>query len=248
MLTRAYQGRRPRFARLSRRSSLVMLGLASLMSTDACFTLDDPTAVSGADVMRLDVARAGDVLATGAARVPVTVTLLGDTPTGTEVTLRTDDGSWVGASTSNPKELKLKSPSRVVQATMIAGIDPGVATISAEAGGFVVSDTITLRPAPPDTLELTSDVSRVPANGQSVATLTARLLRAVGSGVPSRGTRVHFDVSLAGVLVPDLSSTVDSDSTGYARRTLATRTPGSYRIVARAGTVADTLTLEFVAP
>jgi hypothetical protein len=213
----------------------------------ASCSLDDPTSITGADVLVVDVA-SSTAPADGHTRVSVTATLLGDTPTGTELTFMTDAGTFIGATGSNGQELKLKTPSRMAQAVLLVGVDPGVATVSASAGGFVVRDTFELTPVAPQSIELTIDVARVPANGQTAVTLTARALRAKTGEHVSRGMRVRFDVTQEGAPVPELSGSAETDAAGIANRRLVSRVAGVFRVIAAVGMVADTLLVEFIPP
>jgi hypothetical protein len=221
-----------------------MLALAASVAGMTSCALDDPTSVIGSSVLVVDV-QSDAAPADGSARLSIHVDLLGDTPTGTEVTLTTDAGSFAGAPSSSPRELKVKSPSRGIDATLIAGVDPMTATVRAAVGGFVVSDTVQLVQATPQLMELTTDVSKVQANGQTAITLSARARRTAINQRVSRGTRVQFTISENGRDAPELSSIVETDSTEVARRTLVTRVPGSYRVIASASGVADTVTVEF---
>lgn len=231
------------------RRSWVMGGAAvfTAVITAGCFGLDDPTTIEASQVLSIDIAP-DTASATGAARLPIRVTLVGDTPLGTEVTLSTDGGTFVGAPSASPSELKIKAPSRTLDAVLLAGLDPKIATVIATAGGFSVRDTVRLAPALPQVVELTTDIARAPANGQSVITASVRALRLMPEETVSRRSRILFSVSRDGAPAPELSGSSETDAAGVATRPLVSRVPGVYRIVAQSGSLADTVLVEFTAP
>jgi hypothetical protein len=220
----------------------VLAGAAAALAA-AC-SLQDPTAFTAAGAISL-TASADTAAADGISRTTIVAELLGDTPTGTELVFETDAGTFAGAQAATPRQVKLKTVGRTAEVVHIAGVDPGVATLTLVAGGFTVQDAIVLYPAAAASIELGSDLLRAPANGVNGITLTARARRPPGQGTVSRGTRVRFAFTLNGLPAPNLESTVETDEHGVASRSLVTRTPGAYRVISSAGLVADTVVLEF---
>lgn len=224
-----------------------LLILAALGFALASCDLTDPSDIVPVDVLTVEIMEES-ALANGVARVPVVVTLIGDTPTGAEVTVSTDAGSFSGADRATPQTIRRKIPGRTLDFTLISPVRSGVATVTATTSGFSVLDEITFLHAPAEWLELTTSQTSASANGVATIDLTAHLFRSSGEGVPSAGTRVGFTFYLNGAEAAELTSTVETDTAGVANRTISTRTPGLYLAVARSGEFADSVTLLFQDP
>lgn len=119
------------------------------------------------------------------------------------------------------------------------GTKPGPTSISARAAAATGRGTVTLRPGPPDRLQLDASLPS-PTVGQTV-TLEARLEDAFGNPVRD-GTPLTFEVEL-GNLAPAGAPSVGGKASAAWRVTRA----GTWSATARAGEIFGTLRLNFAA-
>ena len=224
------------------------LGLAlALIGAGSCGKLQDPgdPAASASVVLTLS---AHSAPADGVSRVGFVVTLVNDTPLGTEVTLTTDAGTLAGAAQATGGTLKFNATSVSTPFALVSSAATGVATISARTAASFTSDTVSLVPALPAELHLFASTSVAKANGTDVASLSVRLLRAAGQGTVSRGTLVRFQTFLGDTLRSDMSGVVAADTGGSATIALTTRQAGTYKVVATSADKRDSVMVPFVVP
>jgi hypothetical protein len=168
---------------------------------------------------------------------------------GPTAVFRADGGTLLGASDPDRRSLSVKAAARTAQVTFIAGTRSGPAQVSATVSDLSQTIGLSLSPAMPATLQLTADRGSAPADGRTVITLAARLLRTDPSALVSAGTIVTFVATdtLTGQVAPELTGAIPLADPGTGRVThqitsLVTRT---LRIVASSGAVADTAVVAF---
>jgi protocatechuate 3,4-dioxygenase beta subunit len=115
-------------------------------------------------------------------------------------------------------------------------------TLTASVGAISGQAVITLIPGSPATIELVATPTSAPADGQTEIRVTATVRDANGNAVPN----VQVDFSS----IPPLNITstrVTTDSTGQATTSIIAPTQsGTYTLVAKAGAISKSISLEFL--
>lgn len=162
--------------------------------------------------------------ADGVARAVVEVTLQGETPTGVEVTFRTDMGRFASLhsgneqTSMNDQEITLKVSARSQGVALISGTQAGMAAISGAINGFTAFDSAEFARVMPARLLLTADRSVLPANGVDRVRLTAELVLSDETRTVTEGTRVILEATdeVTGNPIPELGREATSDADGIA--------------------------------
>ena len=153
---------------------------------------------------------------------------------GTAVTFTTTLGS-LGAS-----PYVTATSGGVATATLTAGTTLGDAKVVAQVGTITDTVTITLAAGPAAEVELTSSRSSMPADGSATAALTVTVSDAQGHAVAD-GTTVTVTTTLGSL---GASPYVATTNGGIVTATLtAGTTAGDARVLARVGTMTDTVTI-----
>jgi hypothetical protein len=123
-----------------------------------------------------------------------------------------------------------------------SGTRAGSVTLTASVGAISGQAVITLIPGSPATIELVATPTSAPADGQTEIRVTATVRDANGNAVPN----VQVDFSS----IPPLkitSTRVTTDSTGQATTSIIAPTQsGTYTLVAKAGAISKSISLEFL--
>jgi hypothetical protein len=220
--------------RLTRNITLAALAVWSVGAAGC--KLKDPTGLRSDDVLAIRI-DSGSLTADSVSRTAVTINLTNGTSMDADVVLHGEGGRFVGADAAKPGELHVKAGASLVHAIFVAGVQPGLARLSATVGSIVVDSVIDLRPARPSAIFLTGTPLTAKADGVAAITLTAALIRAEFAGTVSYGTRVDFIVSDSlGVEFPEQRSSLSFSgaATPLVRR-LSSQTPATYVVEARVG-------------
>jgi adhesin/invasin len=175
--------------------------------------------------------------ATAAVRIQVTDRHANPVADGTPVSATTTLGTLVMAAPVTRGGL--------VTGTLIAGDVAGRALVTAQAGSATGQAEVTFWPGPPARIDLTANPNRVPADGESVAHLVARVTDAPGNRVAD-GVIVQFLTTL-GTFEDGRPSYVTTTRDGQAEADLrAPVTLGRATVTARTNEVASAVDVEFV--
>lgn len=189
---------------------------------------------------------------TGAAAVHVAERLT-VTPSDGAVTHRTKPLHFAAtALTAEGKELatpvtwSVAGAGRIDQSGIFTPTEPGEAQVTASFG--ILRQTVSIAVSgDPQTLELTADRSVLPANGSSAVTLTAMVRDARGVPVAGLPTAVEFELEGAGSGAFSADS-VSTDIGAASVTFVPPSSPGTYRVVARAGALSDQIEIVAIAP
>lgn len=234
-----------------------------LVLLPAC-TLEDPGNLSPDKIIDIQPESRfrrspGTLKANGVDRLTIKAILKDDTPEGSDITFRTDAGTFAGVppvttSSNNPQELTVKAAGRQASVTLISSTQVVEATVSASVGDFTASTMILFIRVDPVRLTLESNTTRLMADGNDTATLTATLIppqeNGEESGTVSELTRIIFTAEIEGTntTVETLRREAQSDAMGQATTTLVGRQKGLIRITATVDGLSDvkaTVLLEF---
>jgi hypothetical protein len=177
------------------RLKLLLLGLASSISCSPDNTNPSP-GNTGLTVFSTSI-KAGDVVdADGVSMVELTARI--DTSfraTNSPVTFTATAGTFSGGTGSTTGIPDLVGDAR---ATLKAPTVPGVARLSASAGGLVKSDSIVFRAANPTQIDVVSDDQFLRDSVARKTKITARLKRLRGSVSPGGEIRFSIDPAVQG--------------------------------------------------
>lgn len=198
--------------------------------------LDDPETLTITDVIKIETT-SSQVNANGVDKVTIIATLLGDTPDGQNVIFTTDAGTFAsipgsGTTSENQQQIEIKAVGKTAEVYLVSSIEVKEANVSASIEGYTVFTTIKFVRFYPERMYLTSNMSRLKADGQSTATLTATLIPPDNKGTVSKGTRVIFDaIDLdTNAPVPQLHREALSDENGQAAAQFASQQAGVMQI------------------
>lgn len=235
---------------------LAALLVGVLVLLPAC-ELQNPDALTLNDVITIELPEGTTSLkANGVAKVAITATLQGDTPANSDITFRTDAGTFASIppeTTSNPQEITVKAAGRQVTVFLVSSTKVIEATVSASVGDFTAFTMVPFDRVNPARLVLMSNTTSLMADGNDTAMLTVMLIppeeTGEETGTVSEGTRVLFEATFEGTTttLQDLDREALSNDIGIATTPLVGRQQGSIRITATVeGTTAeDSVVIEF---
>lgn len=208
--------------------------------------LDEPGSLNTDDIIQVDAVPA-TVNANGVDRVKITATLLGDSPDG-KIVFKTDFGTFAG---NNQQQFETATVGHQAEVFLISSIDViKEVTVTASIESITASTIVEFIRVLPVRIFLTSNVTRLKADGNSTATITATLVPPENIGIVSKGARVIFDAIDAetGAAVPQLYREALSGAEGKASAAFVSHQPGLMEITCRVDGLADvtaTFLIEF---
>lgn len=217
---------------MSSRRSLPILALAVALGLEAC----DHSAVQPApgpmevQVLPSTLPADGTSRATAVASLPVSA------PAGTVVQFTTSKGTFQESDPSQPKVANIRARDRKAEATIVAGVQFWTAVVEASyLAGRVVTRSVELTPAGPQSILLSSPVHSAAADGKTSVPVEAFLWR--DAGRVSAGLTVQLEVtdSATARAVASFSQIAETDSLGIARFKLISNDPVTLRLIAESG-------------
>jgi hypothetical protein len=217
--------------------------------------LEDPELYNLGDLIKI-LAHSDSVQANGVDRIKISAELSVDTPDGKKIVFTTDHGTFAGipagGSTSNNKQqAEITAIGRIAEVELVSSIEViEKVTVSASVEDYADTTEVEFTRAYPDRIFITTNVTRLLADGQNTATLTANLVPPENKGKVSNGARVIFDAidKNTGAAVPHLHREALSDAGGKAIASFVSQQPGVMEISCRVEGLADkvaTITIEF---
>jgi len=217
--------------------------------------LEDPELYNLGDIIKI-IAQSDSVNANGVDHIKITAVLSGDTPDGKKIVFTTDYGTFAGipadGSTSNNKQqAEITAIGRKAEVDLISSIEEiEKVTVSASVEGYADSTEVKFERVYPERIFITTNVTRLLADGQNTATLTANLVPPGNKGTVSKDARVIFDAidKNTGAAVPHLHREALSDAGGKAIASFVSQQPGVMEISCKVDGLDDkvaTITIEF---
>ncbi|MFV1884991.1 MAG: hypothetical protein ACMZ7B_10925 [Balneola sp.] len=242
---------------MKKKLSNLAIPLLFIVYVSSC-ELENPSSITLDEIIKIESA-ATEIFANGVSTVTITATLEGETPNGETITLKTDNGTFVGqepnSSNNNGTELSIKAAPRLIQADLKSSTEVGEVTISATVGEYIAFTKVNFTRENPNRIFLESSATTLRANGNDAITLTANLIAPQDGngqiGTVSQGTRVLFLAKLdsTGSDLLALRRESLSNSSGKATAQLVGRTTGLVRIIATVENlpqVRDSIYVDFV--
>jgi hypothetical protein len=233
---------------------MLCTSVLSLFLIFASCNLDDPTQVKIDQIITL-TAEKSSLAANGVDRCLIRADLKGDTPDGQSVIFRTDAGTFSGAPAGvqagqNGSEMTVKANAMTASVYLISSTQETQATVFVSVGAYSEKAAISFVRVAPERIVLTSNRTRIAADGNQTATLTASLVPVNNIGTVTERTRILFraENEATGQRMPTLDREANSDNQGNAVVSLVGIEKAIVRMIGKVDKVnslADTLSLEF---